>query len=131
MLLVFSIGFQIHTVSANSIVLSDTTPAPAPSTAPVDSNCQDPGTSTPQPVAQNCIFVKYVDPAIRFLSAGVGVVVVAMVIVGAVQYSASAGNPQALAAARKRIINALLALLVFALIFSFLNFLIPGGLLSL
>ena len=82
-----------------------------------------------QPVKQNCIYTNYITPGIDFLSVGVGVVVLAMIIIGAIQYSASSGNPQALASAKKRIINAIIALLLYALLFAFLNFLIPGGLL--
>jgi hypothetical protein len=82
------------------------------------------------PVANNIIVTKYITPAIQFLSVGVGVVVLAMIIVGAIQYSASGGNPQTISAAKKKIFNAILALLVFALSFALLNFLIPGGLIT-
>jgi len=82
------------------------------------------------PVASNIIFTNYVVPAIQFLSVGVGVVVLAMIIIGAIQYSASGGNPQTVAAARKKIINAILALVVYALMFALLDFLIPGGIIK-
>jgi hypothetical protein len=85
----------------------------------------------PSPIEHNVIVTKYLVPLTNFLSAGVGVVVVAMLIVGAIQYSASGGNPQAASAAKKRIFNAILALLIFALAYSFLNFIIPGGLVKL
>jgi hypothetical protein len=78
-------------------------------------------------VQQNCIVTQYIKPGINFLSAGVGVVIITMIIIGAIQYSTSGGNPQGEADARKKIINALLAFLTYIFIYAFLNFLIPGG----
>ena len=75
----------------------------------------------------NIIVTKYIAPGINFLSVGVGVIVLAMIIIGAIQYSGSGGNPQTLGAAKKKIYNALLALILFALMYAFLNFIIPGG----
>jgi len=77
---------------------------------------------------QNCSLVgAFIDPAITFLSALVGIVVTASIIIGGIQYSAAGDNPQAVASARKRIFNALLALLIYGLLYGFLNFIIPGG----
>jgi hypothetical protein len=97
------------------------------------SNADCPGAAAGkvQAVAQNCIVTKYIKPGIQFLSVGVGVIVLAMVIVGAIQYSASSGNPQTVGAAKKKIINAIIALLLYAFLFAFLNFIIPGGLIQL
>ena len=67
---------------------------------------------------------------IRFLSAGVGLVVVASVIVAGIQYSASAGDPQAAAKAKSRISSTLVALLIFIFSYALLNYLIPGGFLN-
>lgn len=67
---------------------------------------------------------------IRFLTAGVGVVVIAVVIIGGVQYVTAQGEPQKQAAARGRVINALLALLFYLFIFAILQWLIPGGIFS-
>jgi hypothetical protein len=78
-------------------------------------------------VQQNCIVTQYIRPGIQFLSAGVGVIIITMIIIGAIQYSTSGGNPQGEADARKKIMNALLAFVTFLFIFTFLNFLIPGG----
>jgi Type IV secretion system pilin len=64
----------------------------------------------------------------RFLSAGVGLVVIGSIIVAGIQYATSAGNPQATQAAIKRISSSVLALLLFMFIFTLANFLVPGGL---
>ncbi|HVO86168.1 MAG TPA: pilin [Candidatus Binatia bacterium] len=64
---------------------------------------------------------------VNFLSAGVGIVVVASVIVGGIQYSIAGDNPARVTAAKKRVIDALIALLIFMFIFAFVQWLIPGG----
>lgn len=63
----------------------------------------------------------------RFLSAGVGLVVIGSIIVAGIQYSTSRGNPQATQAAIKRITNALIGLMIYIFMFSIANFLVPGG----
>ena len=64
----------------------------------------------------------------RFLSAGVGLVVIGSIIIAGIQYSASRGNPQATGAAIKRVTNALIGLLIYIFTFAILNFIVPGGL---
>lgn len=76
----------------------------------------------------NCGIVRYLLIFINVLSGLVGVVVVAMVIIGGIQYSTAQDNPNALSAAKGRIANALLALLAFLFMFAFLQWLVPGGL---
>jgi hypothetical protein len=74
----------------------------------------------------NCI-TKDITIAINVLAAGVGVVTIAMIIVGGIQYSLAADNPQAVQAAKTRIRNAIIALLGFLFLWAFLQWLIPGG----
>lgn len=75
-----------------------------------------------------CLFYKYINPLVGLLSAAVGVVVVIAIIIGGIEYSSSGGDPQRAASGRKHITNALLGLLVYFLLYAFLQFLIPGGL---
>lgn len=75
----------------------------------------------------NCKFMNQLKGVIKGLGAGVGVVVVISVVVGGIQYSAARDNPQAVAAARKKISNAVLALVLYLFGFAFLQWLIPGG----
>jgi hypothetical protein len=70
--------------------------------------------------------VKDINSLINFLSIGVGIVVVIMIIVGGIRYT-TADNPQAVSAAKQHIANALIALVAFLLTFAFLQWLIPGG----
>lgn len=101
------------------------TPTSAPATAGGGRDCKA-ASLTPQ----NCWIVSYVVDAINILSGLAGVVIVIMIAVGGLQYSASRDNPQATAAAKQKIINALLALLFFIFGFALLQYLVPGGILN-
>jgi hypothetical protein len=67
---------------------------------------------------------------VNFLSAGVGLVVVGSIIVGGIQYAVAGNNANTVSAAKKRIQDTIIALIAFFFIYAFLNWLIPGGLLS-
>jgi len=73
------------------------------------------------------LYAKYLNPLVKLLSAVVGVLVVLMVIMGGVQYSAAGSDPQKVAEAKKKITNALLGLAAYIFLFAFLNWLVPGG----
>lgn len=77
----------------------------------------------------NCGITRYLRIFINLLSGLVGITVVGVLIVGGIQYSTSAGDPQAAAAARKRISNAVLALVAFGMMYGFLQWIVPGGVL--
>lgn len=64
---------------------------------------------------------------IRFLSAGVGIVVVVFIILAGIRYATSEGNPEATMRAKQGIQNALLALLIYIFAFAAINYLVPGG----
>ncbi len=79
--------------------------------------------------ASNCDIVKaYINPAINIMSGLVGTMVVINILIGAVQYSASGGDPQAAAKARGKISGSVIALIAFAFLYAFLQWLVPGGL---
>jgi hypothetical protein len=67
---------------------------------------------------------------IRFLSAGVGLVIVGSIIVGGIQYTGSRGDPQSTAMAINRIRSSLYALLIFIFAYAILNYIIPAGFLK-
>lgn len=108
---------------ATGVVAAATTP-----NKPVGSNyngkCQDANIDK-----TNCGIIAYLLTGINVLSALVGVVVVLMIAVGGIQYSASRDNPQATAAAKDRIRNAIIALILYVFMWAFLQYLIPGGVL--
>jgi hypothetical protein len=64
---------------------------------------------------------------IRFLSVGVGIVVVGSLVWAGVQYTSSRGDPNATAKAKERIQSTLLALVVYIFAAAILNFVIPGN----
>ncbi len=79
-------------------------------------------------VGADCGLIRrYFNPVITFLTAVVGIVATIAIIIGGIQYSTSADDPQKVAAAKARIINAVLALLAFIFLWAFLQWLVPGG----
>ena len=73
---------------------------------------------------------RYLNPAIRVLSGSIGLVIAISLAIAAIQYGSSRDDPQAVAKAKKRITNAILALVTFALLYGFLEWLVPGGFLN-
>lgn len=65
---------------------------------------------------------------IKFLSIGVGLVLVASVIYAGIQYSSSGGSAEETSKAKNRIQNAIIGLVFYLLIFAFVQYLVPGGL---
>lgn len=76
---------------------------------------------------QNNQIVQDLQAIINALSTGVVIIVVGMIILGGIQYMMAGDSPEAIAKAKQRIINALIALFSFLLVFAFLQWLIPGG----
>lgn len=64
---------------------------------------------------------------IRFLTVGVGLIIVGSLIVAGIQYTTSRGDPQATAAAISRIKSNITAFLIYVFSFALLNYLIPRG----
>lgn len=74
------------------------------------------------------LFDKYINPFVAFLSGIAGLIIVISIVAGGVQYSAAGGDPSKVAAAKKRITNAIIALVALIFLFAFLQWLVPGGL---
>lgn len=94
----------------------------------------DPTTSTDCKAANvrglnenNCGIIKLITVVTNVLSGIVGVVIVAMLIVGGIQYSTAGPDPSKVQAARQKISNAILALILFIFGFALLQWLVPGG----
>ena len=75
----------------------------------------------------HCGILDYLILFINVLSALVGVVVVGSIIYGGIQYSMAGGDPQKVAGAKKRILNAVVALFFFIFTYAILQYLVPGG----
>lgn len=65
---------------------------------------------------------------VRFLSYGVGIVLIGSMIWAGVQYSTSEGNPETTQAAKNRIRDAVIGLFIYIFAFSLVQYLVPGGL---
>ena len=85
------------------------------------------------PIDPDNPIVNDINLVVTFLSAAVGVVILGSLIWGGIQYMTAGsdvgqqGKPSQVAAAKHRITNSLIALLVYLLTFSFLQWLVPGG----
>jgi len=69
----------------------------------------------------------YVNPAVKALTALVGIAAVLSIIIAGIQYSSSADDPGVVTKAKQRVFNVVLGLLAYIFLVAFLNFLIPGG----
>lgn len=79
---------------------------------------------------QPCLFSKYINPLIQLLSGMVGLIIAGGIIFGGIEYIMSEGDPQKATSGKKHITNALFALVAFLLLYAFLQFIIPGGVLN-
>ncbi|HUD11343.1 MAG TPA: hypothetical protein VMS08_02955 [Candidatus Saccharimonadia bacterium] len=73
--------------------------------------------------------VNYLRGWLALLSYSVGLVVMLMLVIGGVQYITSAADPGMVKSAKKRITNAITALVLYLMMFAILQFLVPGGIL--
>jgi hypothetical protein len=64
---------------------------------------------------------------INILTAGVGVAAVGGVIYGAVLYTTSGGSVDQVKKARGIFMNVIIGLLMYTLMYAFLNYIVPGG----
>lgn len=81
----------------------------------------------PNCLENNQIVKRVINPIVKVLSGLVALVIAGSIIYGGIQYSAAGDRADALQAAKKRITNSIIALAVFLLIFTILQWLIPGG----
>lgn len=77
--------------------------------------------------SNNCGVIKYILLITNILSGLAGVVIVAMMIVGGIQYSMAGADPSKVQAAKQKIFNAILALVLFSFGFALIQWLVPGG----
>ncbi len=79
----------------------------------------------------SCNLVKaYLTPAINLLSVLLALIAVISLIMAGIQYTASAGDPQKVSAAKARIRNTIIAIVAYIFLYAFIQFIIPGGFLN-
>lgn len=64
---------------------------------------------------------------IRFLSIGVGIIIIGSIIVAGIQYTASRGDPNATTKALSRVYATVIALAIYIFSYAILNYIIPAG----
>lgn len=76
----------------------------------------------------NCEVFSTIKDVTNVLAGVAGVVIVGVMIAGGIRYSMAGADPAKVQAAKQMIINAILALVLFAFGYSIVQWLIPGGL---
>lgn len=77
--------------------------------------------------AENCGIVGLLNTVFNFISGGVALAVIGNIIYAGIQYSMAQGDPSAVGKAKNRIRGALVAFLLYLVLYAFLQWLIPGG----
>ena len=92
----------------------------------------EPGNTNPdcKPATQADL-LNLIQNVIKFLGAGVGVVVTAMFGYSGFRYLTAGSNPSQVADAKSHMTNALLALFLYIFGMALLNFIVPGGITGL
>jgi len=75
----------------------------------------------------NCGIVAYLNVIFNFISGGIVLAVIGNIIYSGIMYSTAEGDPGKSAKAKKRIAEAIVALIMYMLLYSFITWLIPGG----
>jgi hypothetical protein len=78
---------------------------------------------------QGGAIIQYLKWILIVLNGLVGGIILLAFIVSGIQYIVSSGDPSQVKAAKHKIVNAVIALVLYLLMFAILNFLVPGGIL--
>lgn len=81
----------------------------------------------PQECFNNNPIVSMLKLAINVLTAAIGLIATVVIIWAGIEYASSGGDPGKAAQARKRIMNAVLALIMFIFLWALLQWLVPGS----
>jgi hypothetical protein len=71
---------------------------------------------------------KYINPSIQFFSVAFGLICVMSILIGAVNFVTSEGDPQKASKAKTRIARTIFAIFMYLFLYAFLEFIVPGGL---
>jgi heme/copper-type cytochrome/quinol oxidase subunit 2 len=84
-------------------------------------------TRDPKGDIKNNPIVRDINVLVNVLIAGVGVVIVIMLVWSGIRYTTAGDDPQKVASAKGHIFNAIVALVAFIFLFAVLQWLVPGG----
>jgi hypothetical protein len=89
------------------------------------SNCADSAATCSN---NDCDLIqKYVNPFINIMSVVFGLIAIISLILGGISYTTSEGDPQKTSRAKSRIANTIFAIIGYIFLYSFLQFIVPGG----
>jgi hypothetical protein len=91
---------------------------------PTDTNNNVSNTNTD--VSKTAVFQLLII-AIKILTGGIGVLAIAGIVYGSIMYTTAAGSPEQVKKAIEIFRNVVIGIVAYALMFGFLNFIIPGG----
>lgn len=111
----------------SALVLSFLSPMHAEAAA---SKCKDSSDAGIRSCLSNNQIVKDLNTVVTILSGVVGIVIIGSLIFAGIRYSLAGDNSQEVGAAKQRIINSFIALVVYIAMVSLLQWLIPGGIFS-
>ncbi len=116
---------------ANTVATPPPPPTlPSDSPAPTDSE-PDCEIGTNQRIDEdNCDILGYLNMALNLVSGGVAIAVIGNIIFAGIQYSTAQGDPSAASKAKNRIRGAVIAFIMYACLYAFIQWLIPGGVFS-
>lgn len=75
-----------------------------------------------------CLFQKYINPVVRLMAIAAGAAATLGIVMGAIQYTTSEGDPQKAARAKGTLKKSFVGFASFLFLFTFLQFMSPGGL---
>lgn len=78
----------------------------------------------------DCGIISRINQIISFLALTVGVAAALGIIIGGIEYSSSGGDPKKTASGKSHITKAVIAVVLFGFLYTFLEFIIPGGFLN-
>ncbi len=76
---------------------------------------------------QSTPFYKKLVTYINLFSTGIGILAVLSLVIAGIQYTAAQDNPQSIAAAKERITNVVIGIVLYVAMYGLLQWLIPGG----
>ncbi len=88
------------------------------------------GWAVPNDPATGGVIIFFLKDILKLLSGIIGLVVLLMIVIAGFQYLTSAGDPARVKAGKDRLQNAIVALLLYLMMFAILTFLVPGGILQ-
>jgi len=89
--------------------------------------CLNKNTTNPYCSANHNALIDLLFAIIRFITDGIGLVMIVSLIIAGIQYTTSRGDPQELNKATKRIRSTITALIFFLFAYAILNYVVPNG----